>query len=117
MKRMQVLLVNPPIYDFTAYDFWLRPYGMLRVAGQISNYCGLSLFDYLPSRKRDPWGRGHFDAQDLSKPEPLYDVPRKFHRFGKLAAFEVADQLAFDRFVALVDQPGGDGEASFVQSW
>jgi hypothetical protein len=32
---MRLLLVNPPIYDFTAFDFWLRPYGMLRVAGQI----------------------------------------------------------------------------------
>ncbi len=31
--RPSVLLVNPPIFDFTAYDFWLRPYGMLRVAG------------------------------------------------------------------------------------
>lgn len=80
---MQVLLVNPPIYDFTAYDFWLRPYGMLRVAGQISHCCRLSLFDFLPSRKKDPWGRGRFDALDIPKPEPLRDIPRKFHRFGK----------------------------------
>ena len=32
MKR-RILLVNPPIYDFAAYDFWLKPYGLLRVAG------------------------------------------------------------------------------------
>ncbi len=80
---MHVLLVNPPIYDFTAYDFWLRPYGMLRVAGQMHYCCRLSLFDFLPSRKRDPWGRGRFDAQDIPKPKPLRDVPRKFRRFGK----------------------------------
>jgi len=29
----RILLVNPPIYDFSAYDFWLKPYGMLRAAG------------------------------------------------------------------------------------
>jgi hypothetical protein len=29
---LKILLVNPPIYDFSAYDFWLKPYGLLRVA-------------------------------------------------------------------------------------
>ena len=23
-----ILLVNPPICDFTAYDYWLKPYGL-----------------------------------------------------------------------------------------
>ena len=31
--KPRILLVNPPIYDFSAYDFWLKPYGLLRVAG------------------------------------------------------------------------------------
>lgn len=35
MIRPRILLVNPPIYDFAAYDFWLRPYGVLSVAGQL----------------------------------------------------------------------------------
>ena len=80
---MHILLVNPPILDFTAYDFWLRPYGMLRVAGQIEHCCRLSFFDFLPSGKKDPWGRGSFDGQDIPKPESLRDIPRKFRRFGK----------------------------------
>ncbi|MHC4639700.1 MAG: hypothetical protein ACYTBV_19715 [Planctomycetota bacterium] len=29
----RILLVNPPIYDFAAFDFWSRPYGLLSVAG------------------------------------------------------------------------------------
>ena len=32
--RPRILLVNPPIYDFAAYDFWLKPYGMLRAAAE-----------------------------------------------------------------------------------
>ena len=28
-----ILLVNPPIYDFAAYDFWLKSYGMSTVTG------------------------------------------------------------------------------------
>jgi hypothetical protein len=27
--RLRILFVNPPVYDFAAYDFWLKPYGML----------------------------------------------------------------------------------------
>jgi radical SAM superfamily enzyme YgiQ (UPF0313 family) len=83
MRQLEVLLVNPPIFDFTAYDFWLRPYGMLRVAGQMQHCCRLSFFDFLVSEKRDAWGRGRFDCGDIPKPEPLRDIPRKFHRFGK----------------------------------
>src|SRR6185503_18699962 len=77
VHRLKLLLVNPPIYDFTAYDFWLRPYGLLRVAGRLRT-CDLTAFDYLVSRHRDDFGRGQFDRQLISKPAPLSDVPRRF---------------------------------------
>jgi len=83
MQPMQVLLINPPIYDFTAYDFWLRPYGMLRVAGRIRHCCRLSFFDYLVSERRDAWGRGRFASLEIPKPKSLSDIPRRFRRFGK----------------------------------
>jgi len=63
MQSLRVLLVNPPIFDFTAYDFWLRPYGMLRVAGMMRHCCRLSFFDYLVSYKTDAWGRGRFPCR------------------------------------------------------
>ena len=40
----KILLVNPPIFDFSAYDFWLKPYGMLRVGGLLREVAELSLF-------------------------------------------------------------------------
>jgi hypothetical protein len=79
---MNVLLVNPPIYDFTAFDFWLRPYGLLRVGGRLRT-CELTTFDYLVSRDRDAFGRGRFDQQLVVKPRPLADIPRHFYRFGR----------------------------------
>jgi hypothetical protein len=79
---MNLLLVNPPIYDFTAFDFWLRPYGLLRVGGQLRT-CELTTFDYLVSRGRDAFGRGRFDQQPALKPAALADVPRRFYRFGR----------------------------------
>jgi radical SAM superfamily enzyme YgiQ (UPF0313 family) len=83
MKLMNVLLVNPPIYDFTAYDFWLRPYGMLRVAGQMSHSCQLSYFNFMVSKQRDEWGRGRYEYREIPKPKPLKDIPRRFRRFGR----------------------------------
>src|SRR5919109_479260 len=82
MDRMNLLLVNPPIYDFTAYDFWLRPYGLLRVGGQLRAH-KLTVFDHLVSSDHDEFGRGRFDRNLVPKPEPLRDVPRRFYRFGR----------------------------------
>jgi len=79
---MNVLVVNPPIYDFTAFDFWLRPYGVLRVAGRLRS-CELTAFDYLVSHDRDAFGRGRFDQEQVPKPKALADIPRHFYRFGR----------------------------------
>ena len=78
---LRVLLVNPPIYDFTAYDYWLKPYGLLRVAGHLRGRADLSLFDYLdrrhpalgvPTERRvDPWGRGSFRSEPVALPTAL----------------------------------------------
>ena len=92
--RPRVLLVNPPIYDFTAHDFWLKPYGLLRVAGRLRGRADLHLFDYLDrlhpamrphhkSRLRaDQWGRGQFRGEGIDPPMVLARIPRNYHRFG-----------------------------------
>ena len=74
----KILLVNPPIYDFSAYDFWLKPYGLLRVAGYLRGQAQLSLFDYLdrfhplapshPAQRPGTWERGPFYAENVPKP-------------------------------------------------
>jgi len=80
---MRALLVNPPIFDFTAYDFWLQPYGLFRVAGLMQHACRLSYFNFLDTRQRDSWGRGSYSFQYVPKPEALKDIPRRFRRYGK----------------------------------
>lgn len=88
----RILLVNPPIYDFSAFDFWLKPVGLLRVAGYLRGRAQLQLFDYLdrqhPACRRngslgsDAWGRGKFPSSVVSKPAAFLDVPRHFRRYG-----------------------------------
>ena len=83
MKLLQTLLVHPPIFDFTAYDFWLRPYGMMRAAAQLAGACSFTYFNYLTTLKKDAWGRGRFKEEIVARPEALRDIPRRFRRFGR----------------------------------
>lgn len=107
--RRRILLVNPPIYDFAAYDFWLKPYGLLSVAGRLRGQAEFLLFDYLERRgdrelriddcglkkpseanpqfaiinpQSDRWGRGRFPCEQIESPDPLKSIPRHFRRFG-----------------------------------
>ena len=90
MKK--ILLVNPPIYDFAAYDFWIKPYGMLSVAGFLRGKAEFTLFDYLDRQhpfvknqkqlQSDRWGRGRFYIEKIPNPPCLKHIPRYFRRFG-----------------------------------
>ncbi len=88
----KILLVNPPVYDFAAYDFWLKPYGLLTVAGYLRDRADFRLFDYLDRQHPfmvdrdelacDRWGRGRFYCENIPRPPLLRTIPRHFRRFG-----------------------------------
>ena len=88
----KILLVNPPIYDFAAYDFWCKPYGMLTAAGFLRGKADFKIFDYLdrlnpllPEKEQfqsDRWGRGRFYFEKIPHPAPIAKIPRYFRRFG-----------------------------------
>lgn len=91
MKR--VILVNPPVYDFSAFDFWMKPYGLLKIGRALSrNGFSVELFDFMdrfhPSVElkwrinKDEWGRGKFPFELVKKPEVLREIKRKYKRFG-----------------------------------
>jgi radical SAM superfamily enzyme YgiQ (UPF0313 family) len=87
-----ILLINPWIYDFTAYDFWMKPLGLLTVASLIRRFTphSVSFIDCLdrahPGLKKPPVmkadGRGPFPKEEVPKPEVLRGVPRRFSRYG-----------------------------------
>jgi radical SAM superfamily enzyme YgiQ (UPF0313 family) len=94
-----VLLINPWIYDFTAYDFWMKPLGLLYVASLIRRFTPhrVSWIDCLdrfhPALGRTPAGkldgRGPFPKEEAAKPAAVRDVPRRFSRYGiPVALFE-----------------------------
>jgi len=88
----RILLVNPPVYDFSAYDFWLKPYGLLTIAGFLRGKAELLLFDYLDRMhpavpkdqklRSDQWGKGEYYSRRIDKPDCFLQIPRYYRRFG-----------------------------------
>lgn len=91
-----LILINPWIYDFAAYDLWSKPLGLLYLASHLRR-CGFSihLIDCLdvhhpemrtgrsttrPVRRR--YGTGKFWREKIPKPPSLKDVPRSYGRYG-----------------------------------
>lgn len=96
MKSGKILLVNPWIADFAAYDFWIKPIGLLIIGSVLKeNGYQVSLLDCLDRNhplltqfknshrlKEQNDGRGHFYKEFISKPAILKNVPRRFGRYG-----------------------------------
>lgn len=88
------LLLNPWIHDFAAYDFWLKPLGLLTLASALKQAGAevhfLDCLDYhhpaaaslAPHLKRRLDGRGRLWAEEIPKPEPLRRIPRHYKRYG-----------------------------------
>ena len=91
-----ILLVNPWIHDFSAYDLWMKPLGLLYL-GSILRSQGfeVTLLDCvgfhslpesftkdLPLPKSRAFGRSHFFKEVIPKPRALKNIPRNFRRYG-----------------------------------
>jgi radical SAM superfamily enzyme YgiQ (UPF0313 family) len=101
-----ILLINPWIHDFAAYDFWAKPLGLLLLAS-ILRYHGFNI-SYIDCLDRfhhrasptDPYarsGRGPYLKTRIPKPHGLADIPRHFSRYGIRKAWFKEDLLAIER--------------------
>jgi radical SAM superfamily enzyme YgiQ (UPF0313 family) len=87
---MKILFVNPYIYDFTAYDLWLRPVGLLYIAAVVRKFTGCEIFwlDALDrfqegaGVKSGKSGRGKYYREIVKKPEIYEQTPRYYARYG-----------------------------------
>lgn len=92
---VRILLVQPPIYDFSAFDLWVRPLGWLNLAALLEAAgAEVVLADALdryqpaaaelPGRKHrmERFGCGHYYSVEEKKPDCLRFVPRRYKRFG-----------------------------------
>ncbi len=91
-----ILLVNPWIYDFAAFDFWNKPIGLLYLASMLrQNAFHVFFMDCLdpshPNMQFEPRiihpgkrksGAGSYPKDIISKPDILKTIPRNYHRYG-----------------------------------
>ncbi len=91
-----ILLINPWIYDFAAYDFWSKPIGLLSLASFMrmngENVFFMDCLDpyhpemiyaqqcLLPKRKIS--GKGTYAKEQIPKPPALKHIPRNYNRYG-----------------------------------
>ena len=123
-KISNVLLVNPWIYDFAAYDFWVKPLGLLSIASVLrKNGYALSLIDCLESTdveladmkgitKATPrrYGAGHFFKEHVEKPHILSGIPRYYSRYG------ISPEL-FEKKLQSIPQPEVMVVTSMMDYW
>ncbi|MBC8418459.1 MAG: cobalamin-dependent protein [Proteobacteria bacterium] len=96
--KPSLILINPWIYDFSAYDLWSKPFGLLCLAGWLResgfNIHFIDCLDIhhpdmtenssLKPPKRHLYGTGKFWREVVPKPSPLQDIPRPYSRYGLL---------------------------------
>ena len=98
--RNFILLVNPFVYDVTAYDCWSKPKGLLELGAMLKRFeFEVELIDCLYKEDEDMtvfaasdpniekstfkrFGTGRFFRQQVAKPDFLKGFPRRYYRFG-----------------------------------
>lgn len=118
-KTPRILLVNPWIHDFAAFDAWSKPLGLLYIASVLrAEGFSVRLIDCLdwrhpslhPGPKRLKNGSGHYRKTEISKPPSLGHVPRKYSRYG-------IDPLDFRRDLLNCKKPDAVFITSMMTYW
>jgi len=92
----RILLINPWINDFSAYDFWMKPIGLLYMASYLrENGLEVQFLDCLesgvldgispgevkrPARKSG--GHGKLVREKIARPEAIAGTQKPYHRYG-----------------------------------
>lgn len=106
MEPVDFLLINPWIYDFAAFDLWIKPIGLYHISETLSahgfsnrvldcldeeTFSGFDLSGFsLP--KKNSTREGKLLKQAAQKPDPLKDIRRKYSSYGLWLPF-LKDQL------------------------
>ncbi len=108
-----LLLINPWIYDFAAYDYFAQPLGLLYLAGLLEAHgFTLHFLDCLgaPHAKSGPFGTGRYPKEILPPPPALQGITRRYGRYG-------ISEAAFRARLAQVPKPAAILVTSLMTYW
>ncbi len=108
-----ILLINPWITDFAAYNFWIRPLGLLSIVSLLrENGFKVTLIDCLDFNiKSNKYGAGKFFKTKIEKPFPLKFIPRNYSQYG------IPEELLLKRFSLIEEKPDLIGITSGMTYW
>ena len=96
MAKGRLLLINPWIYDFAAFDLWVEPIGLLSIGSFLREHgYQLDFIDCLDrynpallkkqglsAPKGNAYGTGKYHRESVEKPQVVAHIPRRFCRYG-----------------------------------
>ena len=83
MSPPRVLLINPWIYDFAAFDLWAKPLGLLYIGESLRRKrVEVAIIDCVGASDGRKYGTGRFRKQEVPKPKALQSIPRRYSRYG-----------------------------------
>lgn len=108
-----ILLINPWITDFAAYNFWIKPLGLLYIAGVLrESGFRVTLIDCLNFySKTQKFGDGNFFKTKIEKPLPLKSIPRNYCQYG------IPEEMLFKKLLLLEEKPDLIGITSGMTHW
>ena len=108
-----ILLISPWITDFAAYNFWIRPLGLLYIAGFLrESGFRVTLIDCLDFySKTQKFGDGKFFKTKIEKPLPLKSIPRNYCQYG------IPEEMLLKRFSLFEEKPDLIGITSGMTYW
>ena len=108
-----ILLVNPWINDFAAYNFWVKPLGLLYIASLLrENGFQVTLIDCLDFySKTKKFGDGNFFKTNIEKPLSLKSIPRNYCKYG------ITEELLLKRLSMIEEKPDLIGITSGMTYW
>ena len=108
-----LLLINPWIYDFAAYDYFARPLGLLYMAGWLrAQGYQIHFLDCLgaPHARTGPFGTGRYNKEIIPPPPALEGITRRYGRYG-------ISEAAFRERLARVPTPAAILVTSLMTYW
>ena len=111
-KPPHILLINPWITDFAAYNFWIKPLGLLYMASLLrENGFRVTLIDCLDFySRRKKHGDGNFFKTWIEKPKPLKSIPRYYGQYG-------IPEEALKEKLSSIEKPNVIGITSGMTYW
>ena len=108
-----LLLINPWVYDFAAYDYFAQPLGLLYLAGLLeAQGYEVHFLDCLgaPHARRGPFGMGRYPKEILPPPPALKGITRRYGRYG-------ISEAAFRERLSAIPTPAAILVTSLMTYW